>query len=375
MAKEIVRLRARVRAAEETNAMLEVALHESEATSADLRAQLHEVGETTAAQTRVLARRQTAMARREKAVEETARRLETQNEEVLRAARKAARAAEARVAAAEAHEYGVRRTLEACALVGDRAWETWLKAGYLAHYWCAARDLGVHREVAHREAALWANRAPPGGDEALTRVVERAAWSVTDQSRAGEDERLRGRSLGAVPSEWLAGDDEETGAARWRPTTAADAMEVEVSLRTMTATRVEESVLVALADRRRALEARTISHKTPAAAEEWLRLSPAETREVVYRRAWLCFVWLRARGAGVEPGLAELRCEAWLARAAAAPRGSDAGREALEVEEGLREVRDLGVEWQLWRRREEQADDLRSTSRSQLEALAGADDV
>ena len=39
----------------------------------------------------------------------------------------------------------------------------------------------------------------------------------------------------------------------------ADAIEVEVALRTMTAMRVEEAVLVALADRRRALADRRVA--------------------------------------------------------------------------------------------------------------------
>ena len=40
---------------------------------------------------------------------------------------------------------------------------------------------------------------------------------------------------------------------RWRPSTLADAVDVEIAMRVMSAARVEESVLVALADRRRDL--------------------------------------------------------------------------------------------------------------------------
>ena len=111
---------------------------------------------------------------------------------------------------------------------------------------------------------------------------------------------------------------------RWRPTTLADAVDVEIAMRVMSAARVEESVLVALADRRRALETRAVPppvntdgshgrplHETPG---DWITLSEAETAEVVFRRAWLAFVWWRARGARVEPGLAEGRCEEWFRR-------------------------------------------------------------
>ena len=88
-----------------------------------------------------------------------------------------------------------------------------------------------------------------------------------------------------------------------------------MALRTMTAMRVEEGVLVALADRRRALAGRTLgggggsdgsgggrvngvgvsAAADAATAGDWIRLSTDEEAEVVYRRAWLCFIWLRAR--------------------------------------------------------------------------------
>jgi hypothetical protein len=91
-------------------------------------------------------------------------------------------------------------------------------------------------------------------------------------------------------------------------------------------------------------------HETPG---DWITLSEAETAEVVFRRAWLAFVWWRARGARVEPGLAEGRCEEWFRRVGGGGSGARvfaAAREALEVEEGLKELRELGVEAQLWRR-------------------------
>jgi hypothetical protein len=51
--------------------------------------------------------------------------------------------------------------------------------------------------------------------------------------------------------------------------------------------------------------------------------------------------------------LAEGRCEEWFRRVGGGGSGARvfaAAREALEVEEGLKELRELGVEAQLWRR-------------------------
>jgi hypothetical protein len=123
--------------------------------------------------------------------------------------------------------------------------------------------------------------------------------------------------------------------------------------------RVEEAVLVALADRRRALAERTCGDVGSSVSGtsgpggrsgDWITLSEAEEAEVAYRRAWLAFLWWRARGARVEPGVCEGRCEEWFRRVAGTTPTFDAAREALEVEEGLRELRELGVEAQLWRR-------------------------
>jgi hypothetical protein len=124
--------------------------------------------------------------------------------------------------------------------------------------------------------------------------------------------------------------------------------------------RVEEAVLVALADRRRALAERTCGDVGSVSVSgtsgpggrsgDWITLSEAEEAEVAYRRAWLAFLWWRARGARVEPGVCEGRCEEWFRRVAGTTPTFDAAREALEVEEGLRELRELGVEAQLWRR-------------------------
>lgn len=235
-------------------------------------------------------------------------------------------------------------------------------------YWRAAFALGVAPHGYKGEADVWIRRAPPGGDDALVRLMRRAA----NAGAMGEAQTVGPTAMEFFNGkEYAAGDGDgvrEGGGAdglennkRWRPTTLADAVDVEIAMRVMSAARVEESVLVALADRRRALETRAVPpvntdgsgrplHETPG---DWITLSEAETAEVVFRRAWLAFVWWRARGARVEPGLAEGRCEEWFRRVGGGGSGARvfaAAREALEVEEGLKELRELGVEAQLWRR-------------------------
>ena len=307
-------------------------------------------------------------------------------------------------------------------LAPDQATDCFLKAGFLAHYWRLAYRLGIEPRCSWREAETWTRRAPKGGDAALLDVVR----AVRDAAEAGAPQgpafcRPSGarapstdHRVGAGP-----GDAEEDGALRfadesriagdayaasapaprrrggWAPATQADAAEVETAMRVLVAARIEESVLVALADRRRALANRVVSssaasaasaasaraawqskfHKSAAASPAraprerddavgddggetfadaaraddapWIVLSDAEVGEVKYRRLWVCWQWARARSRGHAAGLAglaERRCDVWFRRAFGEQAVFAAAREALEVEGALREIRTLGVE-------------------------------
>ena len=269
------------------------------------------------------------------------------------AAESSARDASDRATAAETRAVIAETELAACRLSRGARCDAALKAAWLARYWRSAFRLGVAPESSWREAELWSRRAPDGGDDALRRVIDAAA-AAAEGGFVAVPAFLRADAGAADASAGEPHPAEPRGA--WTPTTLADAIEVEVALRTMTAMRVEEAVLVALADRRRALADRRVDPAEIAADgggadDEWIRLSPAEEAEVAHRRAWLCYAWFRARAAGVEPGLAQARCELWFPRATGRQATFEAAREALEVEEGLREIRELGVEYQLWRRR------------------------
>ena len=173
-------------------------------------------------------------------------------------------------------------------------------------------------------------------------------------------------------------------------------------MRALVSARIEESVLVALADRRRALANRAVATtasdgtdffarksrgglftrdeddvsgaasassplRSPSKDTDekkidgrksfaggafrddgsWIVLSDAEVGEVKYRRLWVCWQWARARGRGHATGLAGLaepRCDTWFRRAFGEQAVFAAAREALEVEGALREIRTLGVE-------------------------------
>ena len=294
-------------------------------------------------------------------------------------------------------------------LAPDQATDCFLKAGFLAHYWRLAYRLGIEPRSSWREAELWTERAPAGGDTALLNVVR----AVRDAADAGVGQGPA--FCRAVFGDAKRGDEsaetnpktEDAYAARapaprraggWAPATLADLAEVETAMRGLVSARIEEAVLVALADRRRALAVRVATSETsetrfenlktedardagasprrdgspwrrdkgtsdfrtsvsplpePARVttgdglEPWIVLSDAEINEVKYRRLWVCWQWARARGRAHDTalaGLAEPRCDTWFRRAFGEQAVFAAAREALEVEGALAEIRALGVE-------------------------------
>ncbi|WZZ25730.1 hypothetical protein YC2023_009131 [Brassica napus] len=61
-------------------------------------------------------------------------------------------------------------------------------------------------------------------------------------------------------------------------------------------------------------------------------------------RAWLMYYWKRAKIHSVESDIAEDRLKFWISRIAEQPTSHD----AVDVERGMRELRKLGIEQQLW---------------------------
>ena len=304
-------------------------------------------------------------------------------------------------------------------LAPDQATDCFLKAGFLAHYWRLAYRLGIEPRSSWREAELWTERAPAGGDAALLNVVRavrdaadagvgqgpafcRAAKAFGDAKRASpetfgdgfETARADAETNPKTEDAYAARAPAPRRAGGWAPATLADLAEVETAMRGLVSARIEEAVLVALADRRRALANRVATSETrlqnlktedardagasPAGGspwrrdkgtsdfrtsasplpeparlthadgpEPWIVLSDAEIGEVKYRRLWVCWQWARARGRAHDTalaGLAEPRCDTWFRRAFGEQAVFAAAREALEVEGALAEIRALGVE-------------------------------
>jgi hypothetical protein len=73
-------------------------------------------------------------------------------------------------------------------------------------------------------------------------------------------------------------------------------------------------------------------------------LSKEEEEDVQFKQAWLIYFWRRAKNHNVEEDIAEERLQMWIDRNDQQPTSHD----AVDVEQGLHELRKLGIEQLLW---------------------------
>nr|GLL43976.1 coiled-coil domain-containing protein SCD2 [Ipomoea trifida] len=125
-------------------------------------------------------------------------------------------------------------------------------------------------------------------------------------------------------------------------------LSVEMGLKELTSLKVEDAIVLALAQQRRPNSARTsISDlKSPGDPKymEAIELSPEESEDVLFKEAWLTYFWRRAKALGIEEEIANKRLQFWISRSAQSPTSHD----AVDVEQGLTELRKLGIEHRLW---------------------------
>ncbi|CAL0325263.1 unnamed protein product [Lupinus luteus] len=119
-------------------------------------------------------------------------------------------------------------------------------------------------------------------------------------------------------------------------------LSVEMGLRELASLKVEDAVVLALAQYRHP----NLDSKYPGDPKfvEALELSDEEVEDVVFKEAWLTYFWRRALTYGVEVDIAEERLRFWISRSGKSPTSHD----AIDVGRGLLELKKLGVEQQLW---------------------------
>ncbi|KAL0415549.1 UNVERIFIED_CONTAM: Coiled-coil domain-containing protein SCD2 [Sesamum latifolium] len=129
-------------------------------------------------------------------------------------------------------------------------------------------------------------------------------------------------------------------------------LSVEMGLRELASLKIEDAVVLALAQNRRSTLVRqsfsdpklSVDPKYMEAFGKKLELSQEESEDVLFKEAWLTYFWRRAKVHGVEEDIADERLQLWISRSGQSPTSHD----AVDVERGLTELRKLGIEQQLW---------------------------
>ncbi|XP_004501742.1 coiled-coil domain-containing protein SCD2-like isoform X2 [Cicer arietinum] len=306
---------------------------EEEARSRELEKQVASLGEGVSLEAKLLSRKEAALRQREAALlaakqtrnerdeDITALRVEIQN------LKDDAAAAEEQRQDAEAEAKSLRTMTQRMILTQEEMEEVVLKRCWLARYW----GLSVKHDIAQSKYEHWSALAPLPFELVIS-AGQKAKEESWNKSADGSDRSKIVRDLNDLAGE---GNIESM-------------LSVEMGLRELASLKVEDAVVLALAQHRRPnlIRQSVLDSKSPGDAKysEAFELSEEEAEDVLFKEAWLTYFWRRALFHGVEEDIAEDRLRFWISRSGQSPTSHD----AVDVERGLLELRKLGIEQQLW---------------------------
>ncbi|XP_042515208.1 coiled-coil domain-containing protein SCD2-like [Macadamia integrifolia] len=199
--------------------------------------------------------------------------------------------------------------------------EVVLKRCWLARYWNLCVQHGIHPEIAASKYEYWSSLAP-----LPLEVVLSAGQKAKEESSAEERDKVS-HDLNQLPGEGK-----------------IDSMIlVEKGMRELASLKVEDAVVLAMAQHRRISDEMKLTVDAQNLLET-CELSQEEAQDVAFKQAWLMYFWRRAKNHGLEQDIAEERLQSWITSSARSPTPHD----AVDVERGLMELRKLGIENQLW---------------------------
>lgn len=305
-------------------------LKETQARAHELEKQVAKMGEGISLEARLLYKKEQALKQKEASLKEMKEKtkdvkeveisslrveLETLREEAV-AAMEEAKAANEEVRA-------LRNFTARIILTPQEKEEVVLKRCWLARYWSLAARHGVHPDVASNRSDQWQKFSP------LPLEV------VLDAGRKAKEE----------PEEGSAMDAANSASAALLDGNIESMFQVERAIRDLASLKVEEGVLLAMAQHRRPalLKVHSEPSEGPRMVES-MDLSDEEIDDVRFKQNWLVYWWRRAKTHGVEMDIANERLQYWISRTAPKPTAHD----AVDVERGLLELKKLNVEQRLW---------------------------
>ncbi|KAI4301867.1 hypothetical protein L6164_035105 [Bauhinia variegata] len=307
---------------------------EAESRARQLEQQVANLGEGTTLEARLLSRKEAALQQREAAlkVAEQTQGGTTPDIAAIRAAeiaRDEASAAFEQLHETENELNSLRLMTQRMILTPEEMEEINLKRCWLARYWELCVKHGIHAEIAGARFKYWSSFAPNPVEVVL------AAGQTAKEETVNSDyleETENPRDLNELSGE---GNIETM-------------LLVEQGLRELASLKVEEALVLAMAQHRRPGSLKTgfsDDFKIPTEGHyDAFELSQEEAEDVSFKQAWLTHIWRRAKKHGIEPDIADDRLQYWINHNSDPPTSLD----AVDVERGLTELKKLGIETQLW---------------------------
>ncbi|KAG2706480.1 hypothetical protein I3843_05G093500 [Carya illinoinensis] len=310
---------------------------ESEARVKELEKQVAALGEGVSLEAKLLSRKEAALRQREAALKDAKNSKDGEDKEIVSLqaeavnAKDEAEAAVKQLHGAESEVKSLRSMTQRMTLTQKEMEEVVLKRCWLARYWGLAAKYGICADIAMSKYEHWSSLAPLPFEIVLS---------------AGQKAKEEG---------WAKGNDDPEKRSKvqdFNDLTGEGNIEsmlsVEMGLKELASLKVEEAIVLSLAQQRRPNSARlSISDmKSPSDPKfmEAFELSAEESEDVLFKEAWLTYFWRRAKAHGIEEDIAKDRLQFWINRSGHSPTSHD----AVDVEQGLMELRKLGIGQRLW---------------------------
>ncbi|GAB2289352.1 hypothetical protein Dimus_023658 [Dionaea muscipula] len=333
--------------------------NEAEARARQLELQVASFGDGISLEAKLLSRKEAALRQKEAAFKADKQNKEGKEEEIaalrleIQNLKDEVAATMGRFQEAESEAKGLRVMTQRMILSQEEMEEVVLKRCWLARYWGLATQHGICADIAVSKYEHWSAWAPlpfevviSAGQKAKEDFLSKGS-SPDKQSKSTRD-----------PSDLTGEGNIET------------MLSVEIGLRELASLKIEDAVIIAMAQCRRPTIVRDPKSSADPKLMEAFELSQEESDDVVFKQAWLTYFWKRAKDYGVEGDIADERLQYWTSHSGLTPTSQD----AVDVERGLIELRKLGIEHQLWEasRREIERSDAAESYTQALESEASA---
>ncbi|CAI9786866.1 unnamed protein product [Fraxinus pennsylvanica] len=309
---------------------------EAEARARELEKQVASLGEGVSLEAKLLSRKEAALRQREAALIAAKQTKDGRDEEFsalrveLENLKEEAGNAMEQLHEAESEAKALRTMTQRMILTHEEMEEVVLKRCWLARYWTLAARYGICADIAVSKYEHWSSLAPLPFE-----VVVSAGQKAREESWDGGDDSDRSKLVHDLNN--LSGEGN-----------IESMLSVEMGLRELASLKVEDAVVLALAQSRcSTLLRQSLSGPKPSGDPKFMELSELsqeESEDVLFKEAWLTYFWRRAKVHGVEEDIADERLQLWISRSGQSPTSPD----AVDVERGLTELRKLGIEQQLW---------------------------